>query len=65
MISLLLKEKNLSSSLQTKEKKSMKESKESKNRFVSNGSESFKLKKLKEKDVLKSKKLHRKDKDLT
>lgn len=43
----------------------MKESKESKNRFVSNGSESFKLKKLKEKDVLKSKKLHRKDKDLT
>jgi hypothetical protein len=43
----------------------MKESKESKNRFVSNGSESFKPKKLKEKDVLKSKEMHRKDKDLT
>jgi len=55
----------LSSSLQNQEKKSMIESKESKNRLNFNGRESLKLKKLKEKNVLKSKEMLKKDKDLT
>lgn len=41
------------------------ESKESKNRLNFNGRESLKLKKLKEKNVLKSKEMLKKDKDLT
>lgn len=41
------------------------ESKESKNRFESNGRESLKLKKLKEKNVLKSKEVSKKDKEMT
>ena len=43
----------------------MKESKENKNRLEYNGSESLNLKRLKEKDVLKNKRMLRKDKDLT
>lgn len=43
----------------------MKESKESKNRLDFNGRKSLKLKKLKEKNVLKSKEMLKKDKDLT
>jgi hypothetical protein len=41
------------------------ESKESKNRLNFNGRESLKLKKLKEKNVLKSKEMLKKNKDLT
>lgn len=43
----------------------MKESKKSKNRSDFNGRENLKLKKLKEKSVLKSKEMLKKDKDLT
>lgn len=43
----------------------MKESKENKNRLEYNGSESLNLKRLKDKDVLKNKRMLRKDKDLT
>ena len=45
--------------------KVMKESKKSKNRSDFNGRENLKLKKLKEKSVLKSKEMLKKDKDLT
>lgn len=43
----------------------MKESKENKNRLESNGRENLNLKRLKEKDVLKNKRMLSKDKDLT
>ena len=41
------------------------ESKENKNRLESNGKKSLKLKRLKEKDVLKNKRMLKKDKDLS
>jgi hypothetical protein len=50
--------------LLSKEKKNMKELKESKSRLESNGSVNLKLKKQKDKNDLKNNKMLRKDKDL-